>query len=305
MPVPSGGPAAAWAHRKLYERVLDALYALPDFFKTSLNIAGARVTDLYTLNSALGALLEQSVVEGLNSLRPIWDPDGTYKLYSFVRQNQVFPDVLLQTAAPGAVDQIILGIELKGWFALAKEGEPSFRYTVSPSVCADADLLVVFPWVFDEVISGHPKLQAPFVAEAKFAALHRNHYWAHVRGSGGPADLVTAASHTSPYPKKSDKFNDVAVSDPGKNFGRIARGKIMDAFIANLNVTPLAGIPLGAWQRFIKIFSEAQTEAAIEAQLSAIEAQFGPQFKSSGAANAALHHLVDAALEFASLKNSS
>jgi hypothetical protein len=143
-----GGPPNNWEHRALYDRVLDALHALPNSFRTSLNITGVRVTDLYTLNSALGASIEQSVVDNLNALRPIWDPSGAYRLYAFARQNQVFPDVLLTTSAPSADPKIVTGIELKGWFVLSKEGEPSFRYKVSPAGCADADLLVVFPWIF-------------------------------------------------------------------------------------------------------------------------------------------------------------
>ena len=118
--MPSGGPAKDWAHRPLYDRVIDALHALPDTFRTSLNIAGIRVPDLHTLNTALGASIERSVVENLNALRRVWDPQGEYRLYSFVRQNQAFPDVLLQTAAPSADPAIIMGIELKGWFALAR-----------------------------------------------------------------------------------------------------------------------------------------------------------------------------------------
>jgi hypothetical protein len=163
-PIPEGGPSSTWPHLVLYRRVIDALFALPDSFRTSLNIAGVRVTDLYTLNSALGASIEQSVVDNLNALRPIWDSQNQYQLYSFVRQNQVFSDVLLQSAAPQAEPPIIMGIELKGWFALAKEGEPSFRYTVNPEACADADLLVVFPWMLDEVVSGRPRLMQPFIA---------------------------------------------------------------------------------------------------------------------------------------------
>lgn len=99
-PKPTGGPPADW-HDGLYRRVSNALYALPGLFRTALNISGVRVTDLYTLNSALGASIEESVVENLNALRAIWDPDRTFQLYSFVRQPQVFPDVRLQTTAPG------------------------------------------------------------------------------------------------------------------------------------------------------------------------------------------------------------
>lgn len=269
-PKSAGGPPKNWEHHALYHRVVAALHALPGFFKTSLNISGARVADLHTLNSALAASIEQSVVENLNALRAIWDPDKEYQLYSFVRQHQVFPDVRLQTTAPLATP-IIMGIELKGWFALAKEGEPSFRYKVNPGVCAPADLLVVYPWALDEVVSGKPRLMEPFIAEARWAALHRNHYWSHLRGVTGTDAAITAAAHREPYPKKGDKISDEAVKDSGGNFGRVARGKIMEDFIDRLYHQPIAGVPISAWQQFFKIFTDTNTEANIRKEVEAIK----------------------------------
>jgi len=104
-------------------------------------------------------------------VREIWDPNGEYKLYNFIRQAQVFPDVRLETTAPDVpeADRVLMGIELKGWFVLAKEGEPSFRYRASPAVCASQDLMVVYPWTLDEVVSGRPKLLRPFIEEARYA----------------------------------------------------------------------------------------------------------------------------------------
>ncbi len=162
-PVPMGGPGPEW-QGGLYQRVITAVYALSDLFRTALNVTGVRATDLYTLNSALGASIEQSVVDNLNALRTIWDPDQTLRPYAFVRQPQVFPDVRLQTATPNVEPKVLMGIELKGWFALAKEGEPSFRYAVTPAACAPADILVVFPWILDEIISGKPKLLRPLAS---------------------------------------------------------------------------------------------------------------------------------------------
>jgi len=110
-PKRTGGPDSTWPHRALYDRVVDALHALPSRFRTSLRIAGISATDLFTLNTPLGAAIESSVVENLNGLRELWDPDGEYELYSFVRQAQVFPDVRLQTTAPGVADPVLMGIE--------------------------------------------------------------------------------------------------------------------------------------------------------------------------------------------------
>lgn len=273
-PARTGGPAATWHHRQLYDRVLDTLHALPSRFRTSLRIAGISATDLFTLNTPLGAAIESSVVENLNDLRELWDPDGKYEIYSFVRQAQVFPDVRLQTTAPNVpqAERIIMGIELKGWFVLAKEGEPSFRYKASPQVCAPQDLLVVFPWGLDEVISGAPKLMRPFVEEARYAAEHRNHYWTQLRGvTGADADIEQAPT-TTPYPSKGHQFNDEPKKDKGKNFGRVARGGLMTDFITTLLEQPISGIPAVYWQSFLRIFAEGVEATTVERRLKAMRA---------------------------------
>lgn len=278
----------------LHQRVVNAVYALPGLFRTSLNISGVRATDLFTLNSALGASIEQSVVDNLNALRRIWDTDDRFRLYTFVRQSQVFPDVRLQTDAPNVEPKVLMGIELKGWFALAKEGEPSFRYKVTPAACADADLLVVFPWLLDEVVSGTPRLLRPFVSGARFAAEHRNHYWSTLRGVTGADAAITTAAHQAPYPKKGEKFNDEAVrGDSGGNFGRVARGGVMEAFVEHLMQQPVAGIPLGAWQRFLKMFSEGVTETKLRNEMRRIETTWMDAADQSVEAKTALANFTD------------
>ena len=290
-PAPLGGPLPEW-QGGLYQRVVDAIYALPGLFKTSLHISGVRATDLFTLNSALGASIEQSVVDNLNALRKIWDTDDRFQLYAFVRQAQVFPDVRLQTDAPNVEPQVLMAIELKGWFAMAKEGEPSFRYKVAPAACAEADLLVVFPWLLDEVVSGAPKLLRPFVSGARYAAEHRNHYWSVLRGTTGADAAITPAGHQAPYPRKGEKFNDEAVRDSGGNFGRVARGGVMEDFIGELMQQPVAGIPLGAWQRFLKIFSESFTETKLRNQLRQIETNNAEAIQQSDESKAAFAHFA-------------
>lgn len=274
-PVRSGGPPSVWQHRGLYERVVDALHALPSRFQTSLRIAGISATDLFSLNTPLGAAIEASVVDNLNMLRDLWDPAGQYEVYSFVRQAQVFPDVRLQTSAPGVseADRILLGIELKGWFLLAKEGEPSFRYKASPNVCAAQDLLCVFPWTLDEVISGSPRLLRPFIEEARYAAEHRNHYWEVLRGATGPTSKVSLSAVAAPYPTKGQQFNDKPISDSGGNFGRVARGNIMADFIKDLMEQPISGIPIKYWHRYLSIFSEGVSADAVDRKLAVIRTE--------------------------------
>ncbi len=103
-------------HFQLYKGVREAISSLPIYFRTETHISGIMATDLHTLNTVLGATIEEQVVRTLNLIRNTWDPDESYSLYSFVRQAQTFPDVLLRKTS---TDEILLGIELKGWYLLA------------------------------------------------------------------------------------------------------------------------------------------------------------------------------------------
>lgn len=294
-PARSNGPAATWPHRDLYDRVIDALHALPSRFRTKLRIAGVAATDLFTLNTPLGAAIEQSVVDNLNELRSIWDPSDKYQGYIFVRQPQAFPDVRLQTNAPGATEPILMGIELKGWFVLSKEGEPSFRYAATPAVCQPQDLLVVFPWQLDEVISGSPQLLRPLIDEARFAAEHRNYYWTVSRKvkAGALRGGIKYAAHTQPYPAKSDRYNDKPERDSGGNFGRVARGGFMSAFVEDLMESKLSGIQAKHWLSFLKAFVDGATDAAVVRALDSIKSAVAGEIDSNDAALRAANALSE------------
>ena len=90
-----------WEHYNLWQRVKRALLAVPDHFVTSTTIEGLLATDIFTLNAPLAATIEESFVQTLNELRPVWDPDSWYQTYSFVRQPQTFPDVTLRSVDNG------------------------------------------------------------------------------------------------------------------------------------------------------------------------------------------------------------
>jgi hypothetical protein len=128
---------------------------LPSRFQSELVISGVLATDLFAFNSSLGATIEEQFVASLNRLRNLWDPEQRYTLFSFERQPQTFPDVVLRASAPDVKPRVLMGIELKGWYVLAKEREPSFRYKVTPAVCAPGDLLTVVPWALSNVIWDH------------------------------------------------------------------------------------------------------------------------------------------------------
>ena len=90
-------PKESWEHFALYKSVREAIGTLPVYFRTETHIAGIMATDLHTLNTVLGATIEEQVVRTLNLIRATtWDSAGRYALYSFVRMPQTFPDVRLR-----------------------------------------------------------------------------------------------------------------------------------------------------------------------------------------------------------------
>ncbi len=241
-------PEATWEHYDLWVRVREALRALPDYFASETNIEGMLATDIFSLNTPLGATIEEQVVATLNQMRPVWDPLREYQTYSFTRQTQTFPDVLLRKQTDG--QHVILGIEMKGWYLLAKEGMPSYRFTVSAGACNRSDMLVVVPWVLSNVLSGTPVTFRPFIESARYAAEYRNYYWQYVRESRSRDRSVILAEGVSPYPVKNDRISDRAASDPGSNFGRIARYGLMTEYMNTMRETHIRGITAKDWSNF-------------------------------------------------------
>lgn len=266
---PDFEPSADWAHRALLQRIRETLSSLPSFFSSELSITGVNATDLFSFNSSLGSTIESQVVAALNKQRGFWDEAQQYTNFSFTRQAQRFPDVTLRSTPPSE-ESVILGIELKGWYIFAKEAEPSFRYKVTPAVCAPQDLLVIVPWALDRVVSGSPVLFPPFVMSARYAAAYRNWHWEH-SGSGSGDRRVHLSAATNHYPQKSDLISDRAAQDNGGNFGRIARTGLLDDYVAGVRKLELSGIPNAAWQRFFSIFQESSTGEQIEQAISRLE----------------------------------
>jgi hypothetical protein len=262
------------APETLSGKVFAALQILPSHFDSDLVISGVRATDLFTFNASLGATIEEQVVDALNALRSAtWDQDERYAQYRFVRQPQTFPDVVLKAAAAEVTPQILLGVELKGWYALAKEREPSFRYRVTPAACAPEDLLAVFPWALSRVISGAPELFRPYVAPARYAANYRNWHWEYIVRGGADTGRIKLSKISQQYPAKSQEIADEPESDRGGNFGRFARTGLMDDFMDELFSEELAGIPLDSWQKFLRLFGEQTPQERIEAELDRMAAR--------------------------------
>ncbi len=279
-------PDSLWKHHELWVRVKALLEALPSYFKSDLTISGVLATDLFAFNSSLGATIEEQVVGSLNRLRDAWDPKKEYANYAFVRRPQRFPDVTLQKADPTGEEGILMGIELKGWYVLAKEREPSFRYQVTPAACAPADLLAIFPWALDNVVSGSPRIFAPYLENARFVAEYRNWHWEWKRESRAkrhrsvPPRGVTLSTIIVPYPQlKSEEISDKAEYDGGGNFGRIARTSLTREYIEGIDGVgglmrqTLAGIPLWGWQEFFKPFGETASERSLKAAIQDVVAK--------------------------------
>ena len=266
-PEPPAPPAPDRDDRRtrLMERVREAILALPGYFDSDTNIEGVAATDLFALNTVLGATIEVQVVRTLNRMRDVWDPGDEWPLHMFERQAQTFPDVLLRKATASGGHDVALGVELKGWYVLAKEREPSFRYTVTPDACSDWDLLVVVPWHLSNVLAGRPLVDSPGVWSAKGAAEYRNHWWRHLRRTATDTSIASPEG-AAPY-KGRENTSDKPAYDRGGNFGRIARTGIMDEWIDRVLLKSLAGIPARDWIEFLRRYADDSDLDAIWEEL--------------------------------------
>ena len=217
----------------------------------------------------LGGTIEEQTVATLNATRAIWDPDGKWADYEFKRYAESFPDVRLERNDGGMP---LIGIELKGWYLLAKEEMPSFRFKASADAMTVWDLIAVFPWSLSNVISGKPVLESPYIEQAKYAADLRTHYWEHRSANAQPVEHPD----THPYPEPGSSYSDIVHDDRGGNFGRIARVHgLMDDFIKETMQTTLAGIEARWWVQFLKLFDERSDEATIRARFERLAQQTG------------------------------
>lgn len=151
-----------------------------------------------------------------------------------------------------------MGIELKAWYLLAKEGEPSLRYQITQNACAPWDLFVVVPWVLSNVVTGSPKIFYPYIESARYIAEYRNYHWQNVRRTDADTTIISPEG-VCPYPPPKTNVSDAPVSDSGNNFGRIPRTGVMDAYLESAKLTPLLGIAAEYWRQFFKVFRETRT----------------------------------------------
>jgi hypothetical protein len=224
---------------------------------------------VFTLSGTLGATIEVQVVQTLNEVRKVWDPNGQFAQYKFERQPQTFPDVRL-VGRPEDKEEVLFGIELKGWYLLSKEGEPSYRYQVTPAACTEWDLLVVVPWYLSNVLSGRPEVLPPAIESARYAAEMRNYWWRHIRESDLDRGIDSPSVVTPPpYPAGRVKVADKPKADKGGNFGRVSRIGDLDEYRTRLLDYDLGGIRARHWIEFFKLYSQSNTSAKIDKSLAA------------------------------------
>lgn len=241
-------PDTSWEHYTVWARVREVIRTLPRYFRSSITVTGGvSALEVFTFGGAFSSVIEAEVLRTLNETRMVWDPDEQYAEYEFVRQAEQFPDVLLVSENKKPV----FGIELKSWYLLAKEEEPSPRFRVSAKAIATADLFVVVPWALSNVVTGSPVVYEPFVELAKYVAEYRNYWWQHLRKTKTNVE-IKSPPRVKPYPSAREQINDVPAADPGGNFGRIARTGIMNEWVQSFDQLQLLGIPVQYWRRFFK-----------------------------------------------------
>ena len=254
---------------QLRDNLIAALRALPHYFTSPINIEGLIATDLFSMNTLLGGAIEEQTVRILNTLRKTWDPDNMWVDREFMRFPESFPDVRLVKSINDP--DPIIGIELKGWYLLSKEKEPSFRFLASANAMTVYDLLVCVPWALSNVLSGNPVVYDPYIEQAKYAADMRTYYWWHRRGTAEGRINTIEHPETKPYPKAGTAYVDVPVKDGGKNFGRVARVEgLMNDWTEDTLMTKLAGIESAYWVDFLSAFKEGATKEDIEHSITLI-----------------------------------
>lgn len=250
----------------LRNNVIRALSALPMHFTSPIIIEGIDANDLFSINTLLGGSIETQAVAILNSLRGVWDPEGQWPDKEFKRFPESYPDVRL--VGSDSSSEPLIGIELKGWYLLSKESEPSLRFRAAADANTVWDLVCCVPWGLSNVLSGKPVVYKPFVEQAKYAADMRTYYWNHRKGPDKGRNCSIIHPTTHPYPKPGTQYVDRAVQDGGNNFGRLARiDDLMKEWIAELVDTKMAGIEAKYWIPFFRLFSEGKTSEQIKNEL--------------------------------------
>lgn len=225
-----------WPHHEMKQKVLRLLRGRCVYHDL--------VTQFQIRKSGIQAdkMIEQFIYDVLDTFREEWAV-GPYAGCRVNYNPTSFPDITITSGR-----EVILGIEIKSWHTLAKEGQPCFRFQASPLACAPHDILVVFPYYWENLWTNHgvALLLAPYIENSRFVATQRNETFdfEHPRN---PVRRVTGITpHTS---KHREEINDQPPEDKGGNFGRIGRLDLFRKFTWDLAATRVRmidpqGVPL-------------------------------------------------------------
>ena len=162
----------------------EALLVLPGFFEFGTRIEGIDATDLFSLT-----LCSVPASRFRSSTRLIGCAASGIRTRSgsaIDSRGNLRPFRMSGSFGEGQAHDIAMGIELKGWYLLSKEGVPSLRFPTTPAACSPFDLIAVVPWHLSNVLSGTPVAREPWVSSARHAAEFRNHWWKNVRETSDP-----------------------------------------------------------------------------------------------------------------------
>lgn len=252
-------------HGTLYDEIPELLNRVPSDFSSEVHMEGLDATDIFGLNEILASSVENQVVESLNNLKPDMDVGDRYQDYEFVRQSQTFPDILFQDSTHQG-ENPLMGIELKCWYLLAKEGDPSFRFKTTPAACAPQDLLVIYPWVLDNIVTGSPEIFQPFIMPADFASMYVDYYWQELKNwqPETPDKSIERPKNVSHYPNpKTDFIQDKPAQDAGNNYGRF-RSRLISSlpplqdYVNQMKTRELLGVPSDQWRGFFTSSNESE-----------------------------------------------
>jgi hypothetical protein len=103
----------------------------------------------------------------------------------------------------------------------------------------------------DQIIFGIELKSWYLLAKEGEPAQYRNYWWQAVRQTADDTS-IRSPEGAKPYPEGRERIADTPAYDPGRNFGRIARVGIIDAYVQKCLSAPLLGIPIQEWRDFFK-----------------------------------------------------
>jgi hypothetical protein len=121
---------------------------------------------LNRFNNYIGQGIEELIAKHLNSVFSGSD-------WKCIRNAVQFPDLYIVNPQKKT---LLLALEVKSWFVFAGD-DITARFEVAPNIIRPDVRLILFPWHMTNLISGVPRLLAPYIGSAKALAERRDQIW--------------------------------------------------------------------------------------------------------------------------------